>query len=192
MNKTLTETVLDDLLPPSIKNDANVTSSGKAIDPQLKILAGAVDIPILLNRIDQLTSGQLDHLARQYDATWRDSWSVAVKRFILKSTIANKRQVGTVAAVKKALEAIASTAQITEWWQTDPKGDPHTFHITATASGLEGGIDADLQADIIAQINSAKPVRSWYTLQIQEALKSGFNICGVLRTVTTARISHLA
>lgn len=191
MSKSLDTADLADILPPSILIDATMQASGQAVDPELRRLAEALDIPVLLKRIDQLTSGQLDHLARQYDATWRDSWSLAVKRSVLKATIANKRRVGTIAAVKAALSAIASTARLIEWWQTEPKGDPHTFTITATASGVEGGVDADLQADIIAQIEAAKPVRSWYSLQIMESIRSGFCICGGLRTVTFARISHL-
>ena len=191
MSKDLATITLDDLLPPSIKEDTNVKPSGQAIDPELWRIAEALDTPILLYRIDSLTSAQLDHLARQYDATWRDSWPISRKRSVLKATIANKRLVGTVQAVRNALAAISSTMTLTEWWQTTPKGNPHTFTITATMSDVEGGTDTETQEDLIKQVESSKPVRSWYSLNIVQSLKSSFNAIGVLQSITGARISAL-
>lgn len=191
MSKQLSDIEVLDIVPDSIKRDANVKASSKAINGSMSHVSENIDMPVILKNIDRLSSVQLDHLARQYDATWRDSWGLSLKRSIIKATIQNKRIVGTIKAVKNALSAISSTAEMVEWWETEPKGDPHTFTIVATASGIEGGIDAELQEDLILQIDSAKPVRSWYTLRIQDSLKGGFNICGVLRSVTYARISHL-
>lgn len=191
MSKSLDTLNLADILPPSIKDDVNVKPSGQAIDPELWRIAEALDTPVLLKRIDSLTSAQLDHLSRQYDSTWRDSWPISRKRSVLKATIANKRLVGTVQAVRNALAAISSAMTMTEWWQTTPKGEPHTFTITATASGVEGGVDADLQADIIAQIEAAKPVRSWYSLNIVQSMRSGFNAVGVIQSITCSRITAL-
>ena len=191
MSKSLFETPLIDTLPSSIKDDGSVALAANALDPQFVAVADALDRPAIHALIDSMTSEQLDHLARQYDATWRDTWSVTLKRNMLKTTIATKQLVGTIHAVREALSVISSIAQITEWWQTTPKGTPHTFLITVTPSDISGGISADLQADIISQIDFAKPARSLYTLQIQEGLKGTVNCCGVLRAVTTARISHL-
>ena len=191
MNKALDTASLADILPPSILIDANMQASGQAVDPELRRLAEALDIPVLLKRIDQLTSGQLDHLARQYDATWRDSWPITRKRAVLKATIANKRIVGTVQAVRNALEAISSALVMTEWWQTTPKGEPHTFTVTASMSVADGSSSTESQEDLIAQIESAKPVRSWYSLNIVQALESGINAIGILQSITCSRISAL-
>lgn len=191
MNSTITDIELNDILPNSIKNDSNVSASGKAIDPQLQTVSGFVDYPILLKRIDSLTSVQLDHLARQYDATWRDSWGISLKRSVLKATIANKRIVGTVKAVRNALDAISTTLDLKEWWQETPMGDPHTFTVVATMSDVSGGTSVERQEDLIAQIESAKPVRSWYTLKVNQALRGGFNAVGRVQTVILSRISHI-
>ena len=41
----LEKVVLDDLLPDSIAKDEGVAAAAKAIDPQLQIASGFVDIP---------------------------------------------------------------------------------------------------------------------------------------------------
>lgn len=191
MSKSFSDVELQDILPLSISKDSNVSSSAAAVDPQLRLVSDAVDYPVLLQRIDSLTSVQLDHLARQYDATWRDSWRVSLKRSVLKATIENKRIVGTVKAVKNALNAISTTIVMQEWYEQTPKGDPHTFTIDATMSDVSGGTTVEMQEDLIAQIESAKPVRSWYTLTVNQALSGGFNAVGNIQSVVLARVSHI-
>lgn len=191
MIRDLESTVLDDVMPDSIRHDKTVKESAEAIDPYLRNTAERVDYPLILKRIDEMTSVQLDHLARQYDATWCDSWSVDMKRSVLKATIADKRIVGTLKAVKNAVSALSGTAEVVEWWQEEPKGVPHTFTIKATVSGVKGGISAALQHDLIRQIDYSKPVRSWYTLSVQETARGDMDISGVLRTATYVRVSHL-
>lgn len=184
------ETVsLTDLIPDSISSDEKVKGAAKAIDPQLQIVAAMVDIPSIYVSIERLTSEQLDHLAVAWDITvWRDYWPVALKRSVLKSAISEKRKKGTVKAVKDALSSISSAASIVEWWETEPKGTPHTFTIYATQAEIEGTIDAEMQEDIIALIDDAKPLRSHYNFVIQNKIKSGINACALLRPVTVAKI----
>lgn len=187
--KTLDDVTLADLLPDSIAKDENVAASAKAIDPELKQVADNIDIPALYVNIDRLPGDVLDHLATQYDVTvWRDSWPVAVKRSVLKTAIAEKRKKGTVSAVKKALESIASQATIVEWWQTEPKGTPHTFSIVATQSDIEGIIPAELQEDLIALIDDAKPLRSHYSFVVQQNIAGGMNVWGCIRQLSYACI----
>lgn len=187
--KTLDDVTLADLLPDSIAKDENVAASAKAIDPELKQVADHIDIPALYVNIDRLPGDVLDHLATQYDVTvWRDSWPVAVKRSVLKTAIAEKRKKGTVSAVKKALESIASQATIVEWWQKEPKGKPHTFSIVATQSDIEGIIPAELQEDLIALIDDAKPLRSHYDFIVQQNISGGMNVWGCIRQLSYARI----
>lgn len=129
----LEKVVLDDLLPDSIAKDDGVAAAAKAIDPQLQIASGFVDIPSIYVSIDRQSSTALDHLATQYDVSvWRDTWPLAVKRSVLKTAIADKRRKGTVEAVKQALASVSSAAVIREWWQKTPRGEPHTFEIVAT------------------------------------------------------------
>lgn len=180
---------LVDLLPDSIAKDEKVKGATEAIDPQLRLAATKLDIPSLLISIDQLTSTQLDHMAISWDATvWRDSWPVELKRSVLKNTISEKRKKGTVRAVKDALASISSVASIVEWWQTEPKGIPHTFTIYATQAEIEGTIDVEMQEDLIALIDDAKPLRSHYTFVIQHKVKGGINAYACIRPLTYAKI----
>lgn len=186
--KNLENVTLGDILPDSIAKDKQVSAAAQAIDPQLRLLALNVDVPAIYASIDKLTSSQLDHIAVQYDLdVWRDSWPVTLKRSILKTAIPIKRKVGTVGAVKDALASIGSAATIIEWWQTEPKGEPHTFTIYATQSEIEGTIDEEMQADLMAMIDDAKPLRSHYKFVMQNQSKTGINVFACVRPCVIAR-----
>ena len=165
----LEKVVLDDLLPDSIAKDDGVAAAAKAIDPQLQIASGFVDIPSIYVSIDRQSSTALDHLATQYDVSvWRDTWPLAVKRSVLKTAIADKRRKGTVEAVKQALASVSSAAVI----QAD----------------VEGTIDVEMQEDIVSLVDDAKPLRSHYTLTIQQNAKGGINAAAYLRPLVLAQI----
>ena len=187
--KNIETASLLDLLPDSIANDEKVKGAAQAIDPQLQAAASMVDLPSVYVSIDKLTSTQLDHLAVAWDITvWRDYCPVSLKRNVLKAAISEKRKKGTVKAVRDALSSISSAASIVEWWETEPKGTPHTFTIYATQADIEGTIDAEMQEDVIALIDDAKPLRSHYDFVIQNKVKSGINVYACLRPVTVAKI----
>lgn len=187
--KTIEDIKLIDTLPGSIAKDKNVMAVAEALDRPLKDIAKAVDIPAIYASIDRLPSGVLDHLAVSWDATvWRDSWPLELKRSVLKTTISEKRKKGTVKAVKDALASISSAASIVEWWQTEPKGPPHTFTIYATQADIEGTINAEMQEDVIALIDDAKPIRSHYNFIIQNQAKGTINTTALIRPVTYAKI----
>lgn len=187
--KDLENVKLGDLLPDSIAKDKRVDAAARAIDPQLRLVALALDLPALYVSIDKLSSIQLDHLATQYDvAVWRDSWPVGLKRSALKAAISDKRKKGTLGAVKRALASIGSAATVEEWWQMEPKGTPHTFTIYATQNNIEGTIDAEMQEDLRAMIDDAKPLRSHYNFVIQSQAKMGVNVYASIRPCVYAKI----
>jgi phage tail P2-like protein len=186
--KRLDEITIADLMPDSISGDAQVSATARAIDPQLRLISEAVDRPLILASIDELSAGVLEHLAVQYDVTaWDSAWPTETKRAVLKTAIADKRKMGTRGAVQRAIEAVAPIATITEWWQ-DTSGDmpPHTFKIDLLQE--ESAVDAETQADAIAQVNEAKPVRSHYTFTAIQKAGSGFYFAGVLRAIAYARV----
>ena len=185
--KDLETIKLADILPDSIGKDATVAAAGEAIDPQLKAVSKAVNYPLIYARIDSLTSEQLEHLAVQYDlSSWRSDWPLNTKRQVLKTAIADKRKKGTRGAVQRAIEAIAPITTITEWWQTSPHGTPHTFRIDTLQDGE--AIDAQTQADVIAQVNDAKPLRSHFDFTIAQLGGANLNFCGFVRGIGYNRI----
>ena len=189
MSKGLADVRLSDLLPDSIAQDDNVRHSAEALDKQLLDMTSAVDLPSIYVSIDRLTSTQLDHVAYGWDASvWRDSWPVSMKRSVLKNVVREKRKKGTLRAVKDAVASIGSAATIKEWWQQEPKGTPHTFEIQATLGNIEGTLDSEMQEDLFALIDDAKPVRSHYTFVLVRQLQGGMGVDGYLRPVAYSRI----
>ena len=187
--KTLDEIQLADLMPESIASDENVASAAESIDWQLQTITNHLDVPSIYLAIDKLTSVQLDHLAVGWNAaTWRDYWPIAMKRSMIKNVILSNRRRGTVQAVKEALASASSAATLVEWWETEPKGTPHTFTVYATQSKVSGVIDSELQKDILALVNDAKPLRSHFEFVVQEELHSQIQAFGVIRQGVVTRL----
>jgi phage tail P2-like protein len=186
--KRLDEITIADLMPDSISRDAQVSATSRAIDPQLGLISEAVDRPLILPAIDDLSAGVLEHLAVQYDVTaWDSAWPIETKRTVLKTAIADKRKKGTRGAVERAIEAVAPIATLTEWWQ-DPSGEmlPHTFKIELWQDG--GAVGPGTQNNVIAQVDDAKPVRSHYTFTAIQKAGSGLYFASVLRAISYARV----
>lgn len=188
--KTLEEIRLADIMPGSITKDGTVSAAAGAIDPQLKAVSGAVDNPAIYSRLEVLPGEMLDNLAAQYDVTaWRESWNLQTKRAVLKTAIRNKRKVGTVSAVKDALESIGAFSNIVEWWQKEPKGTPHTFSIYVSLNDAPEAVSEDVQTYTKAMIDAAKPLRSHYDLVLVQRLSGGMGIYGEVRTAVYRRIN---
>lgn len=189
MSKELAESSLLDLVPDSIAKDPDVSASAKALDVPLRETTGVLDLPSIYVSIDKLTSDQLDHLAYSWDASvWRDSWPISLKRSIIKQVVQEKRKKGTRKAVEQAVEALGSAATIQEWWEMTPKGTPHTFTIFASLGKIDGTLESEMQEDLIALINDAKPVRSHFDFVIVKTLLGRIGWHGSLRPVSYARI----
>lgn len=185
---------LADIIPGSIGNDTQVRHCISAIDPYLHAVAEGKDLPAIYKRLGELSSAQMDHMAAQMDVdVWRTEWDVDRKRSMLIASYNIKRHAGTVQAVRDVLAAMGAALQLTEWWQLSPRGTPHTFTVTAIASGSSGngGLTAEEQQDLILGIDRAKPVRSHYELIIQTAHKGGMIASANVRHTIYARVSNL-
>ena len=184
---------LSQLVPENLVKDSNVKASAEALDPSLQEVSRNVDIPSIYIRINSLTSEQLDHMAAAWDASvWRQSWPIQIKRRILNNVILEKRKRGTLGAVKKAIETIASFTSLTEWWQETPKGTPHTFKVIASLNNYEGVLESDLQEDLFGLIDDAKPVRSHYDFILQKRYSGEIGAIGLYRKLAYARVKGVA
>lgn len=187
--KDLDSVKIEDLLPASLKADKTVNNAASAIDPSLKALVGELELPALYAQLERLHGKQLDHIAYGWNATvWRDTWPDELKRSIIRNVTREKRVRGTVKAVKEALSSIGSAARIVEWWQTTPKGEPHTFQVIVTQPEHAGTIEAELQEDVIALLDDAKPLRSHYTFTIQRVVRAQLGINATIRPAVYARV----
>lgn len=184
---------LSEIIPENLVKDSNVKASAEALDPSLQEVSRNVDIPSIYVRINSLTSEQLDHMAAEWDASvWRQSWPIQIKRRILNNVILEKRKRGTLGAVKKAIETIASFTSLTEWWQETPKGTPHTFKVIASLNNYEGVLESDLQEDLFGLIDDAKPVRSHYDFILQKRYSGEIGAIGLYRKLAYARVKGVA
>lgn len=183
---------LSQLIPENLVRDKNVNESAEALDPALQEISQSVDIPSIYMRLDSLTSAQLDHMAAAWDASvWMQSWPIQIKKSVLYNVIRDKRKRGTLGAVKRAIENIAAFTNLTEWWQETPKGTPHTFKITASLNNYSGVLESELQENLLALIDDAKPVRSHYDFILHKRHSGKIGIVGIGRKLAYARVSDI-
>lgn len=187
--KTINEISLRETIPANLSKDKNVSAAIDAFDKKFLAIAKQTDVPSIYINLNKLTSLELDHLAHQYDVdAWRDGWNIAVKRSVLKTAIADKRKKGTLSAVKQAIASLGGTASITEWWQKEPKGTPHTFTINVVLPNIDGILETEMQEDLIAMIDGAKPLRSHYSFVLNTAMSGKFSAIGFIRTLSVGSV----
>lgn len=89
---------------------------------------------------------------------WDDKWSVEIKREVIARSLEIKRIKGTPGGVQRALEAMGLPAQIQEWFQQSPAGDPYTFRVRIEAEQI--GFTAYQLAQVRRVIEAYKNKRS--------------------------------
>lgn len=182
--KTISDFSLKDLLPHGIGADKQVQSAADALDPQLREIGRTADALSIYANISMLTHEMLDALAVQFDATnWKDSWSRELKVSALKTIIANKRKVGTMKAVRGAVQSLGGESQIVEWFNETPRGNPHTFKVYL----LYGGNDTNVSEDVIRAINLVKPARSHFMIIAIEEVKNDTISSGAMTAISYVR-----
>lgn len=89
---------------------------------------------------------------------WDNTWSTEVKREVIAQSLEVKRTKGTPAGVQRALAALGLPAQVQEWFQQIPEGDPYTFRVLIEAEQI--GFSAKQLAQIRRVIERYKNKRS--------------------------------
>lgn len=88
---------------------------------------------------------------------WSDSWSVEVKRKIIKASVEIHKKKGTIGALRRALEAFNySNIKVEEWFEYG--GDPHFFRVFFDIT--KAGFDVNILSQIQRVINNTKNARS--------------------------------
>lgn len=101
---------------------------------------------------------------------WDEKWAPAEKRKAVKDAFYIHRRKGTIAAIRRVIEAMGYSMSIAEWWQVaDPRG---TFRLTIDVN--EVGITEGIVRELERLIGDARPV-SRHIAQLSIATKvSGF------------------
>lgn len=151
--------------------------------------ARAADVPVPLRDLwdpDTCPAELLPWLAWALSVDdWKSYWPERVKRSRIRSAIAIQRRKGTLASVRAVVESFGGSLMLREWWQMEPRGEPHTFNVLMTiddASGQEA--TARLVDDVIAEVSRTKPVRSHFTFT------QGMQASGRIGTVAAARVAN--
>ncbi|KVC46419.1 phage tail protein [Burkholderia pseudomultivorans] len=148
-----------DLLPP---NASPLLRAIAAANARL----GDVPVPIrdLMNP-DTIRLDLLPWLAWHLGVvTWKDEWPERIKRARVKAAIPIARKNGTAAAVREVVESFGGNIVMREWFEQEPPGKPYTFDMVMTVAAEDGNPPtASYIADILTEVNRAKPVRAHYT-----------------------------
>ncbi len=128
---------------------------------------------------------------------WDGTWPEEVKREVIRQSVAVHRHKGTRGAVKRVLDAVGVDVEFTEWFETTPKGAPHTFELTASVNSnlapinQNGGTEPVLNSNIFdllkRMVNTAKRASSHYTFKTAAQFDSGLGVAGAMSVIKVAR-----
>ena len=120
---------------------------------------------------------------------WRSEWPEAIKRALVRNAIQVQRQRGTLKSVRDTVRSFGGDIGIREWWQTTPRGTPHTFELVLNVSGLgDEQASAAFVDDVIAEVSRVKPLRSHFTFIQGLSAKASIKLACVGRAVVYARL----
>jgi len=121
---------------------------------------------------------------------WDPDWPEDVKRARVRRAIEIQRAKGTVRSVRDVVAAFGGSIALREWWETTPRGDPHTFALTLSLSGAAGSAPSAAYVDqVIADISRTKPVRSHFTFTLSVDSTGAVGLIAALRPAIHARLN---
>lgn len=159
----LSGTPFYDLLPASIRDDAQMTAAAEVLDRQFAVVDPRVPLVLIWSRIDVMAEPLLSNLAYQLHLEGYEGWHLAEtleqKRALLKESIILHFRKGTRWSVERAFELLDMRGIITEWWEApdDPYFFPYEFDIDIEAVRP---ITEQLHRDLIELVFALKNVRS--------------------------------
>ena len=136
-----------DYLPGALKQDPKIKAIAEAVTKEALTVSGEIENVLIYSRIDELPEALIDILAYDMHVDWYDySFTMKVKKDILKSSVKVHKKMGTKYAVEKALGALYPQSEVEEWYQYE--GEPHHFHIVCDVT--ENRVTASFQEIINA------------------------------------------
>lgn len=148
---------LVEILPPSIKNDAQFQAAVTVLDTQLAIVNSKIASVVLLPRIAELPEDVLDALAWQLHVDFYEpvGFSVEKKRALITQSIAWHRHKGTPWAVEQIVSAAFDESEVTEWFEYN--GQPGHFKVRTS----DINTSAEHLERVRRAVDSVKNTRSW-------------------------------
>lgn len=123
---------------------------------------------------------------------WSTDWPENIKRERVRKAIAIARRKGTAESVRSVVASFGGSVAIREWWQSEPRGLPHTFSLILNLDSAGAPASAAFVDQVIAEVNRAKPARSTFTFTQGLTAQAGIGLVAALRPTIYARLSCTA
>lgn len=174
-----------DLLPDNMRNDPTIAPIALSIDAELQKLTSDIEKLTYVNRLDSLSSSEVDELAWQYHVDYYDaSLPIQRRRELVKNSLSIHQRKGTKEAVEELITTIFGDGEVEEWFEYG--GDPGRFRVITSNQSLAN----ELAQQFVDALNTVKNVRS-HMDPIQMASPENLNLYygGAVRTgdFTTVR-----
>lgn len=120
---------------------------------------------------------------------WSPDWSELTKRERIRRAIPIQRRKGTIRSIRDVVASFGGAISLREWWETAPRGDPHTFALVLSLTSLGGGApSAELVDQVIDDITRTKPLRSHFTFTLALQGAAGVRLAAAARPAIYARL----
>lgn len=157
MNRNIKDADLTVSLPQILKENKEIQALSKLIAEELQKINKNIEKNIIFANLDNADEETLDILAYDLNVLWYDySYSLEVKRSIIKDCIKVYRSLGTPYAVTRSISNVFPDSSLKEWFEYG--GDPYTFRIEINAT--KNGATEDLQRIVLERIRYYKNLRS--------------------------------
>jgi phage tail P2-like protein len=125
---------------------------------------------------------------------WNPKWPESTKRAVCANSLQMHLHKGTRGSVFDALAALGIRAEIVEWWQAEPSGEPGTMQITLWVNEVilpdaDIILGAELVRDVKEQIDRSKRASIHYTFRLAveaSPVRAGIGMSGQLTTLHRA------
>ena len=152
---------LTDLLQNNGRYNPEIRSVAYAVLQEKRWLLDHADQTRTLAFVDELPEKILDVLAVELRTpAYDETFSIEVKRALIKGTIPYYQHLGTPTAVNWVVATLFGNGQIQEWFDyTERKGEPHHFRVTVRNDSSFRTLDG--LVEFIRLIESVKRRSSW-------------------------------
>ena len=155
MSKEISRESILSTLPSVLRNDDGMYSLAKLIGWIVEDTAGKIDSPSVFQNINEADEAMLDLMAKDNKVDWYDyDADIETKRRQISSNWNVRKQIGTVGAVKLALQKVWPDTTVEEWFEYD--GEPGYFQVLLSLN-TEGTVPFN---KAVRMVEVFKPVRA--------------------------------
>lgn len=143
-------------LPLVLSENETFGALAKTAAAQLLAVDRLIERVLIFPRVDVLPEEILDLLAEDMHIDWYDrAADLAVKRVVIKGSVAVHRHLGTRWAVAKVIVDYFGAGAVREWWEYG--GEPHHFKIISGNAEMVG----EHLEEFLAMLEHVKRKSSW-------------------------------